>query len=141
MRLRILVLAGLMMGAGLGAWAESGSDIVWPGYDQVEKSGDAGLDCPQLAAEIHQVSKDVTLLNRAQTRVEDVLHSAFDMERYGGSNTPGQRISSGAVDGKQAYASARVQIVASLKVAIARREHLKSLEPGCRPAPQQAPVP
>ena len=141
MRLKILVLAGAMTGTVQGAWAVSGSDIVWPTYDQVEKSGDAGLTCPQLAGEIHQVSRDVTLLNRAQTRVEDVLHSAFDMERYGGSDTHGVRVSSGAVDGKGAYADARVQIVKSLDVATARRDHLKSLEPGCRPAPQPAAAP
>ncbi|HMH65285.1 MAG TPA: hypothetical protein VK515_06850 [Rhizomicrobium sp.] len=118
------------------------SDIVWPGYDEVERSGDALLDCSQLHAQIDHVGSDVSLLRKAQVRVEDALRSAFDMERYGGSNGPGgQRISSGTVQGKESYAAAREAIVASLKNATARQSHLKSLEPACRPAPQHASVP
>jgi hypothetical protein len=122
--------------------AISQSDIVWPTYDQVERNTDAFLNCAQIQGQIAHVSSDITLLNKAQARVEDVLHSAFDMERYGGSTGPGgQRISSGAVNGKENYAAARQQIVASLRMATLRRDHLKSLEPDCRPAPQQTSAP
>lgn len=122
--------------------AISQSDIVWPPYDQAERNTDAFLNCAQIQGQIAHVSSDITLLNKAQARVEDVLHSAFDMERYGGSTGPGgQRVSSGAVNGKENYAAARQQIVASLRMATLRRDHLKSLEPDCRPAPQQTSAP
>ena len=121
--------------------AVSQSDIVWPTYDQAQRNTDAFLDCSQLQSQIAHVRSDITLLNKAQVRIEDVLRSAFDMERYGGSNGPGgQRISAGIVEGKESYAAARQQIVASLRVAVARRDYLKSLEPDCRPAPQQTPA-
>jgi hypothetical protein len=124
------------------AAAQSQSDIVWPTYSQAEHSGDAALTCGQLQGEIAHVSSDISLMHKAQTRVQDVLRSAFDLERYGGSNGPGgQRISAGTVGGKESYAAARGEIVASLQVAMARREHLKSLEPACKTAPQQAPAP
>jgi hypothetical protein len=122
------------------AWAESQSDIVWPTYDQADQATDSGLTCPALQAEITHVSADIRMLERAQVRVEDVLHSAFDMERYGSSSSPGgTRVSIGAVGGKEAYPVARGQIVVSLKIAQKRRDHLKSLAPGCKPASQPAP--
>ena len=140
-----LIAAGFMIVAVLTPQpilAVSQSDIVWPTYDQAERNTDAFLNCTQIQGQIAHVSSDITLLNKAQARVEDVLHSAFDMERYGGSTGPGgQRISSGAVNGKENYAAARQQIVASLRVATLRRDHLKSLEPDCRPAPQQTSAP
>src|SRR5471030_1537619 len=93
------LLVVLMPGSVL---AISQSDIVWPTYDQAERNTDAFLNCAQIQGQIAHVSSDITLLNKAQARVEDVLHSAFDMERYGGSTgTGGQRISSGAVNGKE----------------------------------------
>jgi hypothetical protein len=142
MRLTAAGLSFVAVLAPAGALAVSQSDIVWPTYDHVEHSGDASLDCSQLQARITHVGSDVALMHKAQARVEDVLRSAFDIERYGGSTGPGgQRISSGAVNGKEGYAAARGEIVASLKVAMARQVHLKSLEPACRPAPQQASVP
>jgi len=140
-----LIAAGFMIVAVLTPQpilAVSQSDIVWPTYDQAERNTDAFLNCTQIQGQIAHVSSDITLLNKAQARVEDVLHSAFDMERYGGSTGPGgQRISSGAVNGKENYAAARQQIVASLRMATLRRDHLKSLEPDCRPAPQQTSAP
>jgi len=140
-----LIAAGFMIVAVLTPQpilAVSQSDIVWPTYDQAERNTDAFLNCTQIQGQIAHVSSDITLLNKAQARVEDVLHSAFDMERYGGSTgTGGQRISSGAVNGKENYAAARQQIVASLRMATLRRDHLKSLEPDCRPAPQQTSAP
>lgn len=133
------LLAAIMPGT---VFAASQSDIVWPTYDQAQRSSDLSLNCSQLQSESAHVSSDITLLRKAQARVEEVLHSAFDMERYGGSTGPGgQRISVGPVDGKQSYPAARQQIVASLEVALARRDYLKSLEPACRPAPQQASTP
>jgi hypothetical protein len=126
----------IMVAAGPQAWAESQSDIVWPTYDQVDRASDTGLNCAALQAEITHVSADIRMLGKAQVRVEDVLHSAFDMERYASSSGPaGTRVSIGAVDGKEAYPVARGQIVMSLKIAQKRRDHLKSLEPGCKPAP------
>lgn len=140
MRLRMVVAVMAVMASP--AWAQSQSDIVWPTYDQVERSSDPGLACPALRSEIAHVASDIALLQRAQTRVEDILRSAFDMERYGGSNAPGgQRVSGGPVFGKEAYPKAREEIVASLRVAQRRRDHLKSLEPGCKPAPQPVSAP
>ena len=79
--------------------AVSQSDIVWPTYDQAQRNTDAFLNCTQLQNQIAHVGSDITLLNKAQLRVEDVLHSAFDMERYGGSTGPGgQRLSAGIVE-------------------------------------------
>ena len=134
-------LAALLFAAGPG-WAQSQSDVVWPTYDQVKRLSDDSLTCPALQAEIAHVSSDIHLLYKAQTRVEDVLHSAFDMERYGHTRGPsGQMVASGGVAGKEAYATARGQIVVSLKTALARRDHLKSLEPGCKPGPQPVSAP
>jgi hypothetical protein len=142
MRLRIAGLVVMMVVAAPGAWAQSQSDVVWPTYDRAEKSSDAGLTCAALQAEIAHVTADIGLLRKAQNRVEDILHSAFDMERYGGTNGPGgQRISGGMVNGKEAYAQARVDIVASLRVAQKRQDRLKGLEPDCKPAPQPAAAP
>ncbi|HVZ27167.1 MAG TPA: hypothetical protein VG798_00790 [Rhizomicrobium sp.] len=122
--------------AALPARAESQSDIVWPTYDQAQRASDTQLNCPALDTEIAHVAADVSLLNHARARVEDVLHSAFDLERYGGSNGPGgQRVPGGAVHGKEAYARARGQIVESLTIARKRQDWLASLKPACRPAP------
>ncbi len=133
----------LLMAAQPGAWAQqSQSDVVWPTYDLVEFPSDTKLGCDALAAEITHVGADIRMLNKAKLRVEDILHSAFDMERYGGSRGPGSsRIPIGAVDGKETYATARGQIVVSLKVAEARQDHLKSLEPACRPGPKPVAAP
>jgi hypothetical protein len=143
MRRRTAALAAMaLLAADLGAWAQSQSDIVWPNYDQVARSADPGLSCAALETEITHVASDVRLLNKAQTRVEDVLRSAFDLEHYGGTNGPGgTRVNSGGVAGKEAYAAARGQIVASLRVAQGRRDHLKSLEPSCKPGPQPVSAP
>jgi len=131
-----------LLAAQLGARAQSQSDIVWPTYDRVARVSDPILSCAALAAEISHVASDIHLLNKAQTQVENVLHSAFDMERYGGSNGPGgMRVSIGGVAGKEVYAKARGEIVASLRVARGRRDHLKSLEPGCKPGPQPVAAP
>lgn len=141
MRTAWLVMVMLaVVATGPQAWAQSQSDIVWPTYDQAERTSDAGLNCPALGAEITHVSADIRMLEKAQIRVEDVLRSAFDMERYGGSNgAGGMRVPSGGVGGKEAYPVAREQIVASLRIAKKRRDHLKSFESGCKPAPQPAP--
>jgi hypothetical protein len=142
MRLRMAGFAAVMATVTAPAWAQSQSDIVWPTYDRVERDSDRGLACPALRSEIAHVASDIVLLERAQTRVEDVLRSAFDMERYGGSNGPGgQRVSGAPVTGKEAYPKAREEIVASLRVAQKRRDHLKSLEPDCKPAPQPVSAP
>lgn len=133
--------AGLLAVAP-AAQAESRSDIVWPTYDRIERLSDRGLNCTALVDEIAHVGSDIRLLNTARSRVEDVLHSAFDMERYGGSNGPGgTRLHVGSVNGKEAYPKAREKIVASLKVAQSRRDYLKSLEPGCKPGPQPVAAP
>ena len=67
-------------------------------------------------------------------RVEDILHSAFDMERYGKEPGPGGgALSAGAVNGKEAYAVAREQIIASRHNAERRRGYLQSLHPACKP--------
>jgi len=133
-------LAAIMLPAA--GWAQSQSDVVWPTYDQVKRLSDDSLTCAALEAEIAHVSSDIRLLYKAQARVEDVLHSAFDMERYGHARGPsGQMVASGGVAGKEAYATARGQIVVSLKTALARRDHLKSLEPGCKPGPQPVSAP
>ena len=138
---RMSLVAILLMAVQPGAWAQSQSDIVWPTYDQVERTSDAGLGCTALRAEIAHVAADVSLLNHARIRTEDVLRSAFDMERYGGTHTTGGRIGGGPVNGKEAYATAREQIVGSLKVARARQDYLKSLEPACKPEPQPVSAP
>src|ERR1700712_4733594 len=92
---------GVMGGGRAPGRAESQSDIVWPTYDQVDRASDTGLNCAALQAEITHVSADIRMLGKAQVRVEDVLHSAFDMERYASSSGPaGTRVSIGAVDGK-----------------------------------------
>jgi len=132
--------AAIMVAMGPQAWGQSQSDIVWPTYDQADKISDPGLNCGALQAEVAHVTADILMLQKAQVRVEDVLHSAFDMERYGGSAGPGGvRVSAGVVHGKEAYAAARGQIVASLRIAQKRRDDLRSLEPGCKPAPQPTP--
>jgi hypothetical protein len=137
-----LLPAIALLAAQPGVWAQSQSDIVWPTYDYVARVSDPGLTCAALAAEINHVAADIHLLNRAQTQVENVLRSAFDLERYGGSNGPGgMRVSIGGVAGKEAYAKARGEIVASLRVAQGRRDHLKGLEPGCKPGPQPVAAP
>jgi hypothetical protein len=124
------------------AWAQSGSDVVWPTYDQVEHSADTGLGCPALGTEIAHVTSDIRMLHKAQNRVEEVLHSAFDMARYGGGKGPGgMRVSGTDVSGQDSYIQARGQIVASLKVAQERQTYLKSLELGCKPAPQPVAAP
>lgn len=124
------------------ALAQSQSDIVWPTYDQVALVSDSLLNCTALQAEAARVASDIHVLLKAQTRVEDVLRSSFDMERYGGGNAPGgMRVGSTTVIGREAYAEARGQIVSSLKIARQRRDHLKDLEPDCKPAPQTAAAP
>ena len=134
--------AMVLLAAGSKTWAQAPSDIVWPTYDQAERVSDSGLHCADLAAEIAHVTADVSVLRKAQTRVEEVLHTAFDMERYASRNgAGGMRVSAGAVNGKEAYAEARGQIVASLRIAQTRRDHLKSLEPGCKPASQPVATP
>jgi hypothetical protein len=118
------------------AAAASQSDIVWPTYDQARQVADGLLNCGALDKEIAHTAADVELLEHAKARVEDVLHSAFDMERYGGTNSPGgQRIAGGSVYGKEAYSAARGQIVESLRVAQKRRDWLQTLKPSCKPAP------
>lgn len=134
--------AVMVMAVAPCAWAQSQSDIVWPTYDQVERSSDTELTCPALGSEIAHVTSDISLLRRAQNRVEEVLHSAFDMARYGGGNGPGgMRVSGTDVSGQDAYIQVRGQIMASLKVALGRQNYLKSLEPGCKPAPQPGAAP
>ena len=131
---KIAVLAALICGSS--AWAESQSDITWPSYDQVQHVGDGLLNCAALGNEIAHVDADLTLLEHAKARVEDVLHSAFDMERYAGTRDPGGgRVPGGAVHGKEAYSAARGQIVEALKIAHQRHDWLISLKPNCKPAP------
>ena len=116
--------------------ATSQSDIVWPTYDQVRHVADGLLNCRALDNEISHTGADVSLLHHAQVRVEDVLHSAFDLERYGGGHSPdGGHVQGGPVHGKEAYATARGQIVASLRVAEQRRDWLVTLKPNCKPVP------
>ncbi len=73
------------------AQAVSQSDITWPSFydSEVRRSTDPGLDCQALDGEIADVDEGVVMLIKAQTRVEDILHSAFDMERYGKEPGPG----------------------------------------------------
>ena len=133
LRAIVLTLVGVFLPQA--TFAVSQSDIVWPTYSRSERSDDALLNCTQLQGEIAHVASDIRLLHKAQARAEDALHSAFDMERYGGSTgLGGQRFDPGIVEGKESYAAARGNIVASLRVATARREHLKSLEPACKTA-------
>ena len=132
---QIIVIFGVLLGAVPAGAGTSQSDIVWPTYDEVRHVGDGLLNCAALDRETGQVAADVRLLHHAQVRVEDVLHSAFDMERYSGSHGPGGRVPGGAVNGKEAYADARGQIVASLRVAEQRRDWLTTLKPSCKPAP------
>jgi hypothetical protein len=134
--------AMLLLAMAPAAWSQSQSDIVWPTYDQAARPSDPGLNCAALGAEIAHVGSDISLLRKAQVRVEEVLHSAFDMARYGGAKGPGgMRISGTDVSGQDAYIQARGQIVASLKVALTRRDRLKSLEPDCKPGPQPVSTP
>ena len=131
---RVVVFGALVWGTA--SWAQSQSDIVWPTYDQVQHVADARLNCTALDNEIGHTAADISLLEHAKRRVEDVLHSAFDMERYAGSHAPdGGRVAGGAVHGKEAYAAARGQIVESLKIAQKRRDWLAGLKPACKPAP------
>jgi hypothetical protein len=142
MRRQMAGLAVVLMMAPVGASAQSQSDVVWPTYDSVELNADPAMACPTLQAEITHVASDIHILRKAQNRVEDILHSAFDMERYAGTRGPsGQLVTAGGVSGKEAYAKARMEIVASLRVAQMRLDHLKSLEPDCKPAPQPAAAP
>ena len=118
------------------AVGESQSDIVWPTYDAAQHVADNLLNCSTLGNETAHTAADITLLEHAKARVEEVLHSAFDMERYGRNGGPGgQKTALGSVDGKESYATARGQIVESLKIAHQRRDWLESLKPNCKPAP------
>lgn len=132
----IAIFSALMLGASVPAGAVSQSDIVWPTYATARHPGDTVLDCQALEAEIHHVVADLIMLDKAKLRVEDVLHSAFDLERYGKTRGPGgQEMSTGAVDGKENYAIAREQIVFSLRTAGQRRDWLQSLRPACKTKP------
>jgi hypothetical protein len=119
--------------ARVEAAAEAPTDIVWPTYDEIERNGDLVLDCDRLATEIGHVSSDIHLLNTAKVRVEDILHTAFDLERYSGTNSGGHFIRPSEVKGKESYAAAREQIVFSLHFASARHDFLVKLHPYCKP--------
>lgn len=141
MRLGWLAALMLLIG-GPEAWAQAPSDIVWPTYDQAERASDSGLACAGLETEIAHVASDISLLRKAQTQVEQILHTAFDMERYGTRNgAGGMPVAAGASNGKESYAAARGEIVASLRVAERRRDYLKGLEPGCKSGPQPVAAP
>lgn len=135
------ILCRFLLPVSLYLWAApagaiSQSDITWPGFydSDVRRPADPGLDCRALDAEIAHVDEGISTLKKAQARVEDVLHSAFDMERYGKEPGPGgQTLGAGAVSGKEAYATAREQIIASRHNAERRRAYLESLRPACKP--------
>ena len=132
---QIIGVFATLWGGDAATAATSQSDIVWPTYDQARQVSDGLLNCDALDKEIAHTAADLKLLHHAQTRVEDVLHSAFDMERYAGSRGIGGQSPGGAVDGKEAYAAARGQIVSSLRIAEQRRDWLATLKPSCKPVP------
>jgi hypothetical protein len=132
---RISLVSVLSCWAG-PAGAVSQTDITWPSYydSEVQRPTDPGLDCQALDAEIAHVGQGVSSLTKAQLRVEDMLHTAFDLERYGKEPGPGGgSLSAGAVNGKEAYSTAREQIIASRHNAQKRRAYLESLRPACKP--------
>jgi len=101
----------------------------------------AALSCEQLHAEIDHVSSDIKLLDTARVEVEAAIRSAFDLDRYRMTKGIGNTTTSGNGGGEESFARAHDEIIASKKVAVARRSFLTNLLSICKKAPGGAAQP
>ena len=126
----------------LGGNALGEGDIVWPVYSQASHTTDVAFTCTQLHAEIDHVSSDIKLLEKARNQVEDSLRSAFDLNRYTAAKQQGRASVVGNGGGEETFSKARDEIVASGRVAVARRNFLTNLLAICKDTrpPQAAPA-
>ena len=117
----------------LAAPALGGGDIVWPTYSQASHTTDVQLSCTQLHAEIAHVTADIKLLDAARDRTEESMRTAFDIERYGSTrNFLGPNTAIPDKNNEETFARAREDIIASKKVALARRAFLTNLLAICK---------
>ena len=136
----LLLSGALLLGAAaallsLPVRAATG-DIVWPTYTMVQKPHDTILTCPQLHIVIDKIASDLQMLDTAQIRAEDAVHQAYDNQSSEGREQGGAFLNSGITKAGFEYTAARDTIMASKKIAIARREYLTGLLTSCKnPAP------
>ena len=128
------LLAALTAAASAGSYYPDPA-IVWPTYLLVEKSYDAQLTCPRLASEIAKVESDITLLKRAQVRVEDALRISYDTQGSAGREQGGAMLNTAITRAGFLYTEGREQIRESRRIAEARRDHLQGLTGSCRAEP------
>jgi len=132
--LKSLFPASLTAAALLGAAAYAEEDIIWPTYSQVVYPSDAMLSCDRLHAEIDHVSSDLAMLEKARDRVQEAMHTGFDLQRYRTTYQAGSPQHTGnGPGGEYVYPKARAEIIASQKVARDRRNHLENLLLFCKP--------
>ena len=126
--MRFCVASGVLVCAvALLAAPASADDIVWPTYSRVSNTHDASLTCPQLRGEIAHVSSDIDMLDKARRRVQESMRTAFDLDRYRTTASQGRALFVGNGGGEERFAKARDEIVASKKVAVARKAYLTNL--------------
>jgi hypothetical protein len=134
--MRFCVASGLLAGTfALLAAPVSADDIIWPTYAQVSNTHDASLTCPQLHGEIDHVSSDIDMLDKARHRVQESMRTAFDLDRYRTTASQGRALFVGNGGGEERFAKARDEILASKKVAVARKAYLTNLLAICKNPP------
>jgi|GEM_PF-1236002 hypothetical protein len=138
--MRIAIVTSLIAFAVLAADAANadprwgGDDIVWPTYQQVGKITDDTLNCNQLQAEIDKVSADIKVLDDARHKIDKNIRDVFNMQ-----DSSGPGVFKSSFGGQGGYPAARKKIVASQKIANARRDYLVRRQPTCKPAVPSAP--
>jgi hypothetical protein len=136
--MRLRVISGWLAGAAVLAVCAapvSADDIIWPTYSQVSHTTDAALTCTQLHAEIDHVSSDIDLLDKARHRTQESMRTAFDLDRYVATRNQGSSTFNGNGAGEERFAKARDDIIASKKVAVARKDYLTNLLAICKNPP------
>ena len=133
-RSAILVTAAsaILVAAAFAESTQGDGDIVWRTYTDAVLPGDSHLTCTALRAEIARVGDDISMMEKARDRVVQNMHTAADLERYGGHRSQGTLVFTGNGSGEQVYAKAFDDIRSSKKVAHTRLNHLQSLVPFCR---------
>jgi len=123
-----------------GVNAPAAEDLVWKTYSQVVHPGDDKMTCAQLREEIDVVSRDIIQQDKTRRSIEAALRSSFDMASYGRSRSVGTSramAGTGSSGNEHNYTRIRDEIVASKKVAVERRNHLRNLLLFCK---DQAPA-
>lgn len=129
----VVFCAALALTASAGRAHDDG-EIVWKTYSMVAYPGDGSLSCSGLAQEIGRIEADIAVMDKANARVQAIIHNSYDLHHYRKATSNGPATLNGT-GGDPDFSKARDEIVKSRHFAVDRIAYLKQLQPQCKGAP------